>query len=409
MNGRLRQVAAIPQGVGEIEGRQRRAPPVADLAEQRQALFEQRGGTRSVALAMIGHGQTNQRAGGTPPVAGVAIEAEALREELTGAGKIPPIEGDAAQIVQRTRDLGATPYPSAQSQAFLIERFGSFEIAAFEGHDAEIVERRGDQELIANLPRQRQALLEQGRRLVVVATIEGHHAEVAEGARDPGLVAALSRQGQRLAMERFRAIVVALGLRQDPGAVERGSTRRRAAWTRRRPAPFRAARVPRRYGREATRNATTPRPMSPLVRHRPGCPANRVPLAGCRDRFRDGPTRRRPTVPADAVRPRSPAPGTTRRGSPSPARAPHWRPAARSRTPGWSGAWQSEDRPPHLDRPTPGGESDWYRGVRRGHRRPGAADRPPKPVTASAASRSSRRRTPPAVGRGSAALASRRS
>ena len=116
MNGCLRQVAAIPQRVGEIEGRQRRAPLVADLAEQRQALFEQRGGTRSVALAMIGHGQTNQRAGGAPAVAGVAIEADALREELTGAGKVPSIEGDAAQVVQRTRDLGATPRPPAKAR-----------------------------------------------------------------------------------------------------------------------------------------------------------------------------------------------------------------------------------------------------------------------------------------------------
>ena len=90
MNARLRQVAAVPQGVGEIEGRKRRAPPVADLAEERQTLFEQRDGTRGVALAMIGHGETKQRAGGAPAVAGVAIEAQALREELTGVGQGPP-------------------------------------------------------------------------------------------------------------------------------------------------------------------------------------------------------------------------------------------------------------------------------------------------------------------------------
>ena len=35
MNVRLRQVATIPQGVAEIEGCKRRAPPVADLAEDR--------------------------------------------------------------------------------------------------------------------------------------------------------------------------------------------------------------------------------------------------------------------------------------------------------------------------------------------------------------------------------------
>ena len=108
MNGRLRQVAAIPQGVGEIEGRQRRAPP-SPTSRNSDRLSSSSAAARAGRLGDDWPRQTNQRAGGAPAVAGVAIEAEALREELAGAVKIPSIEGDAAQIVQRTRDLGATP------------------------------------------------------------------------------------------------------------------------------------------------------------------------------------------------------------------------------------------------------------------------------------------------------------